>query len=124
VNTTIEDARSIENTRVASSSAKAQATSLIRFSARVVPSSWPVTEIDVQDVLQTLTPRWAGQASTKRDTCGPGLRLALAWLGEQPGVTWQQRWLASGAEAAGSTWKALPAAWLHEGDQILWVRLF
>ena len=123
MNTTIEDARSIENTRVASSSGTAQVNSLIRFSARVVPSSWPVTEISVQDVLQTLTRRLARQASTKRDTCGPGLRLALAWLGEQPGVTWQQRWLASGAEAAGSTWKALPAAWLHEGDQFFPTRL-
>ena len=29
-----------------------------------------------------------------------GVRLALDWLTDQPGDTWQQRWLASGAEAA------------------------
>jgi hypothetical protein len=30
-----------------------------------------------------------------------GLPVLLDWLGEQPGRTWQQRWLASGADAAG-----------------------
>jgi integrase len=42
-----------------------------------------------------------------------GLELLLGWLADQPGASWQQRWLASGADAAGRGWRAGPAAWLH-----------
>jgi integrase len=42
-----------------------------------------------------------------------GLPVLLDWLGEQPGRTWQQRWLASGADAAGEQWAAGPALWLR-----------
>ena len=42
-----------------------------------------------------------------------GLPVLLDWLEEQPGRTWQQRWLASGADAAGDRWAAGPAAWLR-----------
>jgi integrase len=42
-----------------------------------------------------------------------GLAMALDWLEDQPGTTWQQRWLASGSEAAGLAWRQLPAAWLR-----------
>jgi integrase len=42
-----------------------------------------------------------------------GLPVLLDWLGEQPGRTWQQRWLASGADAAGQQWAAGPARWLR-----------
>jgi integrase len=42
-----------------------------------------------------------------------GLPVLLDWLGEQPGRTWQQRWLASGADAAGEQWAAGPARWLR-----------
>ena len=31
-----------------------------------------------------------------------GAALAVTWLADQPGSTWQQRWLASGAETAGA----------------------
>ncbi|MGH3738947.1 MAG: tyrosine-type recombinase/integrase [Micromonosporaceae bacterium] len=33
---------------------------------------------------------------------------------DQPGETWQQRWLASAAEAAGPTWKQLSIPWLED----------
>jgi integrase len=42
-----------------------------------------------------------------------GLPVLLDWLEEQPGRTWQQRWLASGADAAGERWAAGPARWLR-----------
>ena len=35
-----------------------------------------------------------------------GLEDLLDWLEDQDGDSWQQRWLASGAEAAGSAWLA------------------
>jgi integrase len=37
-----------------------------------------------------------------------GLAKVLDWLQDQPGDTWQQRWLASGADAAGFDWADLP----------------
>jgi hypothetical protein len=37
----------------------------------------------------------------------------LDWLGAQPGQTWQDRWLASGADAAGAAWRDIPAQWLR-----------
>ena len=37
-----------------------------------------------------------------------GLIKLLDWLQRQPGDTWQERWLASGADAAGSGWTDLP----------------
>ena len=43
-----------------------------------------------------------------------GLALLLDWLAAQPGQTWQERWLASGADRAGAGWRQLPAAWLHD----------
>ncbi len=42
-----------------------------------------------------------------------GLPLLLDWLEGRPGRTWQQRWLASGADAAGEQWAAGPALWLR-----------
>ena len=42
-----------------------------------------------------------------------GLPLLLDWLEEQPGRTWQQRWLASGADSAGDEWADGPARWLQ-----------
>jgi integrase len=42
-----------------------------------------------------------------------GLPVLLDWLEEQPGRTWQQRWLASGADSAGEQWAAGPALWLR-----------
>jgi integrase len=37
-----------------------------------------------------------------------GLNRLLDWLERQPGETWQDRWLASGAEEAGRDWTDLP----------------
>ncbi len=39
--------------------------------------------------------------------------LLLEWLQEQPGHNWQERWLASGADAAGERWADGPACWLQ-----------
>ena len=39
----------------------------------------------------------------------------LRWLASLPGGTWQQRWLASGAEdRPGASWVQLPLGWLRE----------
>ena len=46
-----------------------------------------------------------------------GLSLLLDWLEDQPGASWQQRWLASGAEAAGEAWAQGPARWLERAGK-------
>jgi hypothetical protein len=38
----------------------------------------------------------------------------LDWLLDQPGDTWQDRWLASGADADGRSWRHIPVAWMAE----------
>ncbi|MPY81306.1 MAG: site-specific integrase, partial [Actinophytocola sp.] len=41
-----------------------------------------------------------------------GLRRILDWLADEPGGTWQDRWLASGADTAGNTaWRTLAVEW-------------
>jgi hypothetical protein len=43
-----------------------------------------------------------------------GLTKVVHWLEAQPGATWQDRWVASGAGAAGNlAWRGLAAAWLR-----------
>jgi hypothetical protein len=44
---------------------------------------------------------------TRDKTRRRGLSKLLDWLQRQPGDTWQERWLASGADAAGSGWTEL-----------------
>ena len=43
-----------------------------------------------------------------------GLRLLLDWLTAQPATSWQDRWMASGADAAGERWPEVPARWLRQ----------
>jgi hypothetical protein len=44
---------------------------------------------------------------------GRGLGHVLDWLEQQPGATWQDRWIASRADEHGnSAWRQLPATWL------------
>ena len=53
-----------------------------------------------------------------------GLSWLLDWLADQPGETWQQRWMASDADAAGGAWRQVPAAWQHErGRDVRWLRV-
>ncbi|MEV6932506.1 tyrosine-type recombinase/integrase [Dactylosporangium sp. NPDC051485] len=42
-----------------------------------------------------------------------GARKLLAWLASFPGQTWQQRWLASGAEDLGRGWLEHAVGWLN-----------
>jgi hypothetical protein len=42
-----------------------------------------------------------------------GLQALLEWLQGQDGGSWQQRWLASGADTAGAAWWQLARDWLH-----------
>ena len=85
-----------------------------RFPARPAAESWPATGQDRAEVLALVAVASAGlpesriHASHRR-----GLPVLLDWLEEQPGRTWQQRWLVSGADAANERWAAGPARWLR-----------
>lgn len=57
-------------------------------------------------LLGLFTDPGAGLARDK--TRRRGLAKLLDWLQLQPGDTWQERWLASGADAAGLGWTVLP----------------
>jgi hypothetical protein len=84
-----------------------------RFPTRPAATTWPQTRLSRQRLLQRLlaTPFVAdtpvGEENRRR-----GLRIVLDWLETQPGETWQQRWLASGADNDGRVdWRGFPVRW-------------
>jgi len=84
---------------------------LARFPPRLVPSSWPATRAGRHDVLAgLLAPPFALANPLSQQTRRLGLVTVLNWLEAQPGRTWQERWLASGAEGR-QDWRSLVAAW-------------
>ncbi len=60
----------------------------------------------VERLQRTFTDTSAGR--TRDKTRRRGLGKLLDWLERQPGDTWQDRWLASGADIAGFDWADLP----------------
>jgi len=88
---------------------------LERFPPRPVPRAWPATELDrgsVQALL--LEPPFALVNPASQAGRRIGLIRVLDWLERQPGGTWQDRWIASGADAAGNAgWRMLAARWLN-----------
>src|SRR5712692_1526038 len=46
-----------------------------------------------------------------------GMAIVLGWLADQPGGSWQDRWLAAGAEDdPAADWRLLPLAWNLRGS--------
>jgi integrase len=86
-----------------------------RFPPRPVPATWATTEQSRQQVLdQLLAPPFVLDNPSLQAGRRVGLVKVLHWLAEHPGDTWQDRWIASGADAAGNTaWRQLIGAWLH-----------
>ncbi len=83
--------------------------------ARAPGTAWPATSQDSDAAWERLAePPFAPIAAKGQSSHRLGLRLLLDWLADQPGGTWQDRWLASGAEAAGSSWRQVTTAWLHD----------
>ena len=82
-----------------------------RFPARPVISSWPQTRASRQDVLARLlaAPFALGNALSQQ-TRRQGVLTVVNWLESCAGDTWQERWAASGAEAA-QDWRDLVACW-------------
>jgi hypothetical protein len=95
-----------------------------RALARQAGAAWPATMQDRPAV-------WARLSGAPFDTDSPGSRhrashaaglaLLLDWLEDQPGDSWQDRWLASGADAGNGTWRQVPLAWLRaRGHRAAW----
>ncbi|HUZ38560.1 MAG TPA: site-specific integrase [Streptosporangiaceae bacterium] len=85
-----------------------------RFPGRPDLAWWPATAVpraDAERELDRLLAAWPAAPGTRASN-RPGPRLLLDWLEEQPGTTWQERWLATGSSARGAGWRAAPARWL------------
>jgi integrase len=96
------------------------------FPPRPAPAEWAATRLSRSTVLGLLTRSpFTGANHGTRNMQIRGANLAIGWLADQPGGTWQQRWLASGAETAGPGWKQDRAAgWLdahgmRTGDRMI-----
>ena len=87
-----------------------------RFPARPAQAWWPDTGQTAEETLRRLTcPPFACERKATRAGRRRGVTKLLRWLASFPGDTWQQRWLASGAEDhAGASWVQLPLGWLRE----------
>jgi integrase len=83
------------------------------FPARPDQGEWLATRMAHDAVLGLVTrpPFTAPNAGTRNGQIR-GVNLALDWLVSHPGSTWQERWLASGAEDTGKDWKQECAAWM------------
>jgi hypothetical protein len=84
-----------------------------RFPARPVTASWPRTRLTRRAVLDLLAAApFIADTRAGEDNRRRGVRIVLDWLETQPGDTWQQRWLASGADHDGRIdWRGLPIRW-------------
>lgn len=81
----------------------------VRFPARPRLASWPATGRSRDQLLDRLTqaPFLLASAGSQKQR-RRGLAALLDWLDEQPGDSWQDRWLASGADTAGANRAATP----------------
>ena len=110
---------------IASRPSKAQRESArIRFPPRPAAADWPATRQERGEAYERLTsgiyvlPNTDSQDRRKR-----ALAWFLNWLSGQRGETWQQRWMASGADAAGGNWRQEPIAWQQvRGRESRWLR--
>ena len=75
-----------------------------RFPPRPAAAEWPATAQGRDQVAERLAGLLPGNASA--------LAGLLDWLQGQDGGSWQQRWLASGADTAGAAWWQLARDWL------------
>lgn len=91
------------------------------FPARRTPTSWPATRLTREEAARLLaSPPFVEPVAKHRCKRTAGGRLVLEWLADQPGETWQERWMASGAEQAPLAWRRLPMTWLAERGHGRW----
>ena len=86
-----------------------------RFPPRALEADWPATGQRRGHVLARLfAPPFTAGRDKLQSSRRIGLTKLVHWLEEQPGRTWQDRWVASGADAAGNLgWRELAGSWLR-----------
>lgn len=96
----------------------------VRLSVRPQEWNWPATRQERAQVWSRLSSAPFAPSSPPHHHPGGhalGVGLLLDWLEDQPGRTWQERWLASGADVAGSSWRQIPITWLRDhGHDVQW----
>ena len=98
-----------------SESQRAQPDWRTRYPARPVVTDWPATCADRDEVDRIV----AAAAASASDSSGYGRHAGggcrCCWTGSptSQGANWQQRWMASGADAAGEDWARGPEQWLR-----------
>ena len=97
----------------AASSAAASAALLAQFPSRPPTADWPATGHSRAQVMsRLLSEPFLDESATAQQNRRRGLVRVLGWLEQQPGDSWQDRWLASAADARGNVaWRCLPAQW-------------
>jgi hypothetical protein len=102
----------------------APAAAAAQFPSRALQVTWPATRQSREDLFTRLNAAPFGlEKRDKQAQRALGVKLLINWLADQPGRTWQERWLASGADVAGAGWREVPAAWLRaHGDRSPWRR--
>ena len=87
-----------------------------RFPPRPAQDGWPATSQRRGHVLARLfAPPFTDGRDKLQSSRRIGLTKLVHWLEAQPGRIWQDRWVASGADAAGNLgWRELAASWLRD----------
>ena len=82
----------------------------LEYEPRPSEQSWWQTRQSREALVERLLGQFTDPAAgrTRDKTRRRGLAKLLDWLQQQPGDTWQDRWLASGADSAGFDWADLP----------------
>jgi hypothetical protein len=92
-----------------------------RFPPRAAAGTWPGTEQEPGPLLARMLDLSSGldQGREARQRRRLGLIRLIDWLSNQPGETWQQRWLASGADATGNAdfWRPVLASTCPRAQQ-------
>lgn len=71
---------------------------------------WTAAQQSVEEVLAGIEALESAASRTELARRVRGVQLLLGWLQSFPGESWQQRWLASGADTAGRAWSDAFAA--------------
>ena len=89
-----------------------------RYPARNAGTRWPTTDLVPAEALALVLQRsGAPVGSARYRALERGLSLLFDWLGEEVGESFQERFLASGADALGADWSSLPGQWLRSRGQ-------